>query len=169
MAGSEYLELIHGLVAGRPTIDLDLEVKVQQCCRQLVTEGLISSAHDCSEGGLGVAIAESAVQGNLGFTGSVGPGERWDAALFGEAASRILLSLDPANLQAVEAACRKMGVPYLLLGTVGGDRFSFPNTLDSFRWQSFRMPGTTVLKGRCRPDATTFPLPSLLNPGGFTL
>ena len=131
LAGSEYLDLIHGLVAGRPSIDLDLEVKVQQCCRHLVTQGLISSAHDCSEGGLGVAIAESAIQGNLGFDGSVGLGERWDAALFGEAASRILLSLDPDNLQAVETVCQEMGVPYLLLGAVGGDRFSIPGLLDS--------------------------------------
>ncbi len=131
LAGSEYLELIHGVVAGRPSIDLDLEVRVQQCCRHLVNQSLISSAHDCSEGGLGIAIAESAVQGNLGFAGSVSAGERWDVALFGEAASRILVSLEPANLRAVETACRKMGVPYLLLGTVGGDRFLFPDILDS--------------------------------------
>ena len=118
-------------MAGQPTIDLDLEVRVQQCCRQLVNQGLISSAHDCSEGGLGIAIAESAVQGNLGFTGSVSPGERWDVALFGEAASRILVSFEPANLRAVETACQKMGVPYLLLGAVGGYRFSFADILDS--------------------------------------
>ena len=106
-------------------------MNVQRCCRELVNQGLVNSAHDCSEGGLGIAIAESAILGNLGFTGSVSPGERWDVALFGEAASRILVSFDPDNLQAVETACKEMGVPYLLLGAVGGDRFSFPDILDS--------------------------------------
>ena len=51
LAGSEVLELAHGMVAGRPAIDLDLEARVQRCCLRLIREGLLRSAHDCSEGG----------------------------------------------------------------------------------------------------------------------
>ena len=56
--GSEYLELRHGLVRGKPAIDLDLEKRVQRCCLDAIRRGIIKSAHDCSEGGLAVALAE---------------------------------------------------------------------------------------------------------------
>ena len=69
LAGSEYLELFHNLVAGRPSIDLDLEAKVQALCRRAIAENIIASAHDCSDGGLAVAIAESCILGNIGFNG----------------------------------------------------------------------------------------------------
>ena len=58
LAGAEYLELVHGLVAGRPRIDLKLETAVQRTCRRLVSDRLVRSAHDCSDGGLAVALAE---------------------------------------------------------------------------------------------------------------
>ena len=98
LAGSEYLEICHNLVAGRPSIDLTLEAKVQALCRRAIAEGLIASAHDCSDGGLAVAIAESCILGGLGFTGAFDIEGRWDAALFGETQSRIIVSLLPENL-----------------------------------------------------------------------
>ena len=57
---------------------------MQRCCLRLIRDGLVRSAHDCSEGGLAVAVAESAMLGGLGFKGTLAPEERWDAALFGE-------------------------------------------------------------------------------------
>ena len=70
LAGSEYLEAVHGIVAGRPWIDLELEAQVQEVCRRAVAEGVAASAHDCSDGGLAVALAESCMDSGLGFRGS---------------------------------------------------------------------------------------------------
>ncbi len=130
LAGSEYLELVHELVAGQPTLDLALEVRVQGCCLRLVQDGLLSSAHDCSEGGLAVALAESAVQGDIGFQGTFESMGRWDAALLGEAPSRIVVSVPTGEVERVEAVCRGTDVPYVRLGSVGGERFSVPGLLD---------------------------------------
>ena len=93
LAGSEYLQCVHGLVAGSPRIDMDLEKRVQQVCRQAIELGQLVSAHDCSEGGLAVTLAECAIQGKIGFTGDFPVPDRWDAALFGEKQSRIVVSL----------------------------------------------------------------------------
>ena len=130
LAGSEVLELAHGMVAGRPAIDLELEVRVQRCCLRLIRDGLVHSAHDCSEGGLAVAVAESAMLGGLGFKAMLAPEGRWDAALFGEGPSRIVVSLSDADLAQVERVCRQGKVPYTVLGTVGGDRFTVPGLVD---------------------------------------
>ena len=66
LAGSEYLSLVHGMVAGRPAIDLELEVTVQRFVRQSIRDGLLRSAHDLAEGGLATAVAESAFRGGIG-------------------------------------------------------------------------------------------------------
>jgi phosphoribosylformylglycinamidine synthase len=67
IGGSEYLSLIHGLETGPvPKLDLVLEQAVQQVCRELIQQGLVQSAHDCSEGGLAVALAESCISGKIG-------------------------------------------------------------------------------------------------------
>ena len=101
LAGSEYLQAVHGLVAGRPAVDLGLERRVQTLCRRLIAEGIALSAHDCSDGGLAVALAESCVQGGVGFVAGAVLPPRWDAALFGEGQSRIVVSLHPRPLAAV--------------------------------------------------------------------
>ena len=130
LAGSEYLEVVHGKVAGMPSIDLDLEARVQGLCRLAIEEGLLKSAHDCSDGGLAVALAESCILGNVGF--KIGPliPCRWDAALFGEEQSRIVVSLHPDNLLRLQALARQNGVPITHLGIVEGDRLSIGNLLD---------------------------------------
>ena len=84
LAGSEYLQWIHGRVEGSPKIDMQLEKRVQQSCREAIRKGLIISAHDCSEGGLAVSLAECSIQGNIGFNGDFLVDDRWDATLFGE-------------------------------------------------------------------------------------
>ena len=121
LAGSEYLEKIHGLVAGRPSIDLDLEAAVQRACRRLISEGVLHSAHDCSDGGLLVALAESCIAGGIGVVIDPTPPDRWDAPLFGEGQSRIVVSLPPLSLAAFAEVCRHEAAPWLPLGTVGGN------------------------------------------------
>ncbi len=121
LAGSEYLELVHGLVAGRPALDLDLEAAVQRACREAAGRRLLRSAHDCSDGGLAVAIAESCILGGVGARIDAPIAGRWDAALFGEAQSRIVVSLPPDNLGKLEDLCRETGAPWAVIGAVGGD------------------------------------------------
>ncbi len=131
LAGSEYLAVEHSTVAGRPAIDLDAEARLQRLLVALARERLLASAHDCSDGGLAVALAESAVLGGVGFTGAGDlPDGRWDAALFGETPSRAVVSCAEANVARVEAAAREAGVPCVRLGAVGGARFTIPGLLD---------------------------------------
>ena len=121
LAGSEYLDLVHGLVAGRPRIDLDQEAAVQRACRRAITEGLLRSAHDCSDGGLAVILAECCIAGGVGLRGDFSKSGRWDAAFFGEGQSRIVVSLSPDKLPALERLCQEEGLPWTVLGHVGGD------------------------------------------------
>ena len=100
LAGSEYLDLVHGMVRGRPSIDLRREKQVQELCRSAISAGVVASAHDCSDGGLAVALAESSILGGVGFQGNdliARLSTSWDAALFGERQSRIVVSLAPSQ------------------------------------------------------------------------
>ena len=126
LAGSAYLEAEHGAVAGVPSIDLDLEARVQRLCRRAIREGLLESAHDCADGGLAVALAESCIAGGTGFRGAAEVSGRWDAALFGETQSRIVVSLSADSLPAFERLAAEKGVPWARLGSTGGDSLSFP-------------------------------------------
>ena len=129
LAGSEYLELVHGLVEGQPRIDLDLEVGVQRACRELISSGVVKSAHDCSDGGLAVAVSECAISGNVGARVSAELGGRWDAALFGEGQSRIVVSLEPDRLDDLRAVCDSEGAPWTLIGTVSEESVEFCDLL----------------------------------------
>jgi phosphoribosylformylglycinamidine synthase subunit PurL len=101
LGGSEYLAAIHGVVAGKPPIvDFELERRVQAACREGIRRNFLNSAHDCAEGGLAVALAECCISGELGAEIELGLTEaslerRWDEFLFGESASRILVSVKP--------------------------------------------------------------------------
>ncbi len=133
LAGSEYLQVVHGRVAGRPTIDLTLEQRVQALTRRTIREGLAASAHDCSDGGLAVALAESCIQGGVGFQGSevfTRLPRRWDAALFGEGQSRVVLSLKPEHLPRLARLAAEADVPLRELGLTGGARFQLSRQLD---------------------------------------
>lgn len=130
LGGSEYLELIHGVVAGRPSIDLALEVAVQRACRKLVSSRVVNSAHDCSDGGLAVALAECALAGGIGVEITAPITGRWDAALFGEGQSRILVNLSSDCLANLNEICAAEGIPYLVLGRVSGADLAFGDLLN---------------------------------------
>ncbi|HET9014141.1 MAG TPA: phosphoribosylformylglycinamidine synthase subunit PurL [Thermomicrobiaceae bacterium] len=126
VGASEYLARIHGMVAGSPPdLDLDLEARVQRATREAVWQGLVAAAHDCSEGGIAVALAESCITGGVGgrfevaqiFESNLG---RLDVTLFGEAGSRVLLQAVPGSEVALEAALARSGVPVTRLGVAGG-------------------------------------------------
>jgi len=131
LGASEYLELVHNLVKGNPGIDLDMEKRVQRCCLEAIRQGFIKAAHDCSEGGLLVAIAESCICGDIGFKG-----EDWkvkgrlDSAFFGEYQSRIIVSIPSGSVVKLSKIARKWQVPLTLLGRVGGKRLVVEGYID---------------------------------------
>lgn len=123
LSGSEYLKLVHGLVMGNLSIDLELEKRLHHCCIDLIKRGIINSAHDCSEGGLLVCLAESCLLNNIGFVSQGWRTEgRLDTALFGEAQSRIIVSVAPRLVAKLEKTISKCQIPAIKLGTVGGKR-----------------------------------------------
>ena len=140
LGGTEYLKLVtDGRAAGvPPRIDLDLEARVQGCCLAAIRGGLVRSAHDCGDGGLAVALAESCMAGGLGMGSDADAvagllrrdGCRADALLFGESQSRIVVSLDPEKFPELQRLAADAGVPLAVLGTVGGDRFRFGKLVD---------------------------------------
>ena len=130
LAGSEYMDVILGKVEGQPKLDLDLEVKTQQACRDGIVAGVVRSAHDVSEGGLAVALAEAAILGERGVVVDVALGGRWDAALFGEAQSRIIVTVAADQTGELERTAVNAGAPLLRLGTTGGDRFVIGDLVD---------------------------------------
>ena len=130
LAGSEYLEIFHDLIAGQPSIDLEKEISVQKLCRDLIQHDLVKSAHDCSEGGLAVAIAESCIKGEIGFKGDFETRGRWDVQLFGEQQSRIVISVKKDNIDEVMQLCIDYQVEVLNLGSVGGERLYVPGLLN---------------------------------------
>jgi phosphoribosylformylglycinamidine synthase len=142
VGGSEYLAAVHGVEAGRvPPLDLAREKAVCETVRRAVREGLLSSAHDCSEGGLAVALAESCMMAGPPPGGGAPPwigaavrvpfGLRKDFVLFGEEPSRILVSLPHQAWPRLEALARECGAPLVRLGAVGGDRLEIQGALSA--------------------------------------
>ena len=133
LAGSEALAVFHGTTAGNPRIDLDLETRVQHVCRSLIQQGILKSAHDCSQGGIAVTIAESAVQGNIGATitdGSFAEPTNWLNALFGEMQSRIVITCHPSDVPRLVSAATECDVSATQIGTVGGDDLRIGELID---------------------------------------
>jgi phosphoribosylformylglycinamidine synthase len=125
LGGSEYLAQRTGRVAGPlARIDLERERAVQAACLAAIEAGCVRSAHDAAEGGLAVALAEACITGprHLGADLALDPAPRLDALLFGEAPSRIVCSVEPAQWPRFERIVREWAVPVTVLGRVGGDR-----------------------------------------------
>jgi phosphoribosylformylglycinamidine synthase len=131
LGGSEYLKVAHGVVRGvPPVIDLGAERALQHLLVELTAEQLVRSAHDCSDGGLAVTLAECCFDtGGLGADVAIAAEaasghEQVDrvAALFGESATRVVLSTTEEALPAVLERAAAAGVPASRIGRTGGYR-----------------------------------------------
>jgi phosphoribosylformylglycinamidine synthase len=129
IGGSEYLKVEHGLVAGRPpALDFARERAVNRLVLAAAENGLLHSAHDCSEGGMLVALAECCLIGGIGVRcPAIRPEAplRMDAAFFGESPSRFILSLPSRAMPEVQSLARRHHVEISLLGLAGGDSVEF--------------------------------------------
>jgi phosphoribosylformylglycinamidine synthase II len=156
LGASHFLKVCHGRKEGLPPrLNIELELGVQNVVREMIRAGLIKSAHDCSEGGLAVAIAEScfnpdhllgaevdldveaavpaAPSNNAGDTPASTP-MRADQILFNETQSRIVISMAPANVAAATDLLTQRKTPFQRLGTVGGDALSIRVNEEKFSW-----------------------------------
>jgi phosphoribosylformylglycinamidine synthase subunit PurL len=129
LGGSEYLALVHDRLAGEPpALDLAGEQSLQRLLVQEIRSGLLRSAHDCAEGGLAVTLAECCFDTGLGVradvaaAGDVPPAFRAHATLFGESATRAVVSVPPDALDTLLAAAAAHGVAAHVIGDVGGSR-----------------------------------------------
>ena len=125
LGASEYLAVRFGLVQGEPpALDLARERAVQRVCLEAIRAGIINSAHDCSDGGLAVALAESCLGPTpIGVDVRLEDTIRPDALLFGESQSRIVVSLKASDWSRLQMMAEAHQVPVTRLGTVGGTRF----------------------------------------------
>ena len=127
LGGTEYLKVVHGLTTGdAPILDLDVELKVQETVLEAITSGLVTAAHDISDGGLGVSIAEMGIFGSLGaqidlsvLSGSIH--EIW----FSEAQSGIILTCQPNQKESLMKRLSQGGVDVAQIGNVQGDALIF--------------------------------------------
>lgn len=137
IGASRYLNLLHGKKTGRVApVDLSKEAAVQKAVRESIKAGLVQSAHDCSEGGFAVALAECCFTGSTheekphGVTVDLPGDGRLDGRLFGEAPSRIIVSCKPDQAAKLEETVRAFGVPVTKIGTVGGDHIKIGEAVD---------------------------------------
>lgn len=130
LGGSEYLARIHGLVAGdAPELDVEAERSLHRVILEAMKSGMLKSAHDCSEGGLAVAIAESCIMNSECPMGAVIDRDwmgvrRPDALLFGEDQSRAIVSCSPWNTENLLALARRYKLDAQVVGRVSTGRLS---------------------------------------------
>ena len=139
LGGSHYVKVIHGLKAGiPPRLDYAKEKAVQAAVLALIKMGLLRSAHDLSEGGLAVAVAECCISGEellgaeIDLTG-IGSG-RVDELLFNESQSRIVISIRRENATAALSLAQWQGIPARRIGFVGGDQLRIKGAGGDWSW-----------------------------------
>ncbi len=129
LGGSEYLKVVHGRVAGdAPALDLDAEATLQRALLTAIRAGQVRSAHDPAEGGLAVALAESAFADPsrpFGVQVELGDDLPRGALLFGEAQSRVVVSCAPEHTDALLRGMEAHGVPAARIGRVGAPGGAF--------------------------------------------
>ena len=122
LGATEYLKIIHGLTTGdSPKLDIEFEVRVQKALLEAIKLGLITAAHDISDGGLSITLAEMCIFGKIGATiNLVDLGGNTHEVLFSEAQSGVVLTVSPQNLDQVQSHFKEAGIPSFTLGEVGG-------------------------------------------------
>jgi len=138
LGGSQLLKVCYGKKIGPPPhVDLELEIKVQNAVRNLIRASLIQSAHDCSEGGLGVALAECCFNPEQLFGAEIdlkAGGTPAATVLFNESQSRVIISVASKDAEKTTSILRDYGVPFQQLGKVGGDSLCIRVNEKTFRW-----------------------------------
>ena len=138
MGGSLYLRSIHGLKIGSPPrLDYDQALAVHQFLVEAIRFGCVQSAHDCSDGGLAVALAESCVSGEVKRGAEISvdaPGRRTDELLFNESQSRILISSRPGSAAELQLLANRHNVDLIELGRVGGQKLQITVGKRVIRW-----------------------------------
>ena len=145
LGGSQFLKVCHNRKEGPPPhVDLAHEIKIQNAVRHLIRECLVKSAHDCSEGGMAVALAECCFNpdGLLGTNVDCSRMGGADAAhraaateiLFNESQSRIIISVAPESVERTISMLGERGVPFQELGRVGGHELRISANTETFRW-----------------------------------
>ncbi len=123
IGSSEYVKRVHEIrYSPAPEFDLDEEFHVQHNMKLIIRKGIVASAHDVSEGGLFVALMESAMAGGFGFDVESDYNFRKDAYLFGESQSRIVITVKPENEDDLVNYLNSHNVSFTKLGDVTGDR-----------------------------------------------
>jgi len=138
LSGSEYLYIIHSQKKGNPQIDIKKEKDLHQVVLSAIDLYIINSAHDCSEGGLAVTLAESAISNSKNMLGAdikldnlkTGDARR-DEILFGEVPSRIIVSVSKDNLDILEEIAKQHSVACQVIGNVDKDRFLVSDGADT--------------------------------------
>jgi phosphoribosylformylglycinamidine synthase len=139
LGGSHYVKVIHGRKAGTPPrLDYEKEKAVQETVRSLIRMGLVKSAHDCSEGGLAVALAECCISGDEMVGAEIdltafGPSPA-DVLLFNESQSRIVISVRRENASAALSLAEWQGVPVYRLGFTGGEQLRIKSGERQWPW-----------------------------------
>jgi phosphoribosylformylglycinamidine synthase subunit PurL len=132
LGGSEFAEVLLGTRSGRPpALDLEREAALHRLLIAAARQDLLAAAHDCSDGGVGVALAESAIAGDTGFALSL-PGDLPPhIMLFSESASRAIVAVHPGKAAALEDLAQGQGVPLVRLGDTGGPRMVFDRLFEA--------------------------------------
>ncbi len=138
LGGSQYLKTVHGRKEGRPPrLDYARELAVQAAVRRLIREELTRSAHDCSEGGLAVALAECCLSGSKRMGAVVelsGETIRLDQILFNESQSRVLVSVSAQHVAMARSICGALGVVASQVGETGGSHLQIAAQGRVLRW-----------------------------------
>jgi phosphoribosylformylglycinamidine synthase len=121
---SEYAKEILGALWGYPPeLDLEKEAALQQAVIELVRDGIVESAHDCADGGIAVALAEKAFPARVGARVNLASGGLFaEYALFGEDASRVLVSCDPGRVARIKEVAGKHGIAADVIGETVPDK-----------------------------------------------
>lgn len=133
IGGSEYLSVVHGKVQGEvPDIDLEYEKRVQESVLNGIQKGIIKSAHDISDGGLAIALAECCMAGrnNLGANVVINRKLRDDELLFGEMQSAFVITVSESDLMKIEEISSEFQTSCEALGRVGGDSLKINSYFD---------------------------------------
>jgi phosphoribosylformylglycinamidine synthase subunit PurL len=131
LGGSEYAEVVLGTVRGRPPrLDLDRAARLVALLAAASRHHLVTAAHDCSEGGVAMALAEAALGGDCGFAVTLPADLPPHVMLFSESASRAIVGVQPARAESFEALAAEHGVPFGRIGETGGPTMIFGGTFE---------------------------------------